>query len=208
VMTPRSSRPGEEPNPFRGAATSGSLQNHTLTQTPECLGTPRSKPSSSALHGCDTVDSMAFQFDGFFCCGDETVLQAALAKWPSCAVRKIEEPFRGIGLACAQSMDARTEEEATAIANQIREVRSSLVGWSLTFPEVTFIYLTAECAGGPCLYGGYACRDGVVLLEEPINDDDDWEASRIALRRLLKFLGIEGDCFEPLSRGYFESHGQ
>ena len=53
------------------------------------------------------------------------------------------------------------------------------------------------------LYGNYACRNGTVLLEEPFDKNDDWEASQSALRRLLRFLGIETDYFEPLTRGYF-----
>jgi hypothetical protein len=140
---------------------------------------------------------MAYWFDGFFCCGNEAVFKAAAACWPFCSVRHIQEPFCGIGVACPK-------EGKGAMANQIRVVRSSLIPWSRNFPGLTFVYLSAECFGGNCLYGGYACRNGTVLLEEPFDKNDDWEASQSTLRRLLRFLGVETDYFEPLTRGYFD----
>jgi hypothetical protein len=147
---------------------------------------------------------MAYQFEGFFCCGNETVLSAAATNWPLCSVRQISQPFCGFGLSCARPMEAKTNGETAAIEQQIRQVRSGLIPWSRNFPELTFVYLAAECFGGDCLYGGYACRNGVVLQEETFDDNDDLDASRSSLRRLLRFLGLEADYFEPLTRGYFD----
>ena len=53
-------------------------------------------------------------------------------------------------------------------------------------------------------YRKTACRNGMVLLEEAFDDNDNWDASRSSLRRLLQFLGLETDYFEPFTRGYFD----
>lgn len=147
---------------------------------------------------------MAYQFDGFFCCGNETALSAAATNWPSCSVRHISQPFCGFGVACARPINSGTNEETATIEQQIQQVRSGLIPWSRNFPELTFVYLSAECFGGDCLYAGYACRNGMVLLEEAFDDNDNWDASRSSLCRLLRFLGLETDYFEPFTRGYFD----
>jgi hypothetical protein len=139
---------------------------------------------------------MAYLFEGFFCRGGKAVLEAAAAQWPFCSTRLIDSPFKGIGVATAAGWSVPSDE--------IAQVRKGLIPWSRCFPDLTFIYLSGECFGGPCLYAGYACRDGIVLLEEFFNDQDDWDASAASLRRLLEFLEVEIEYyFEAFTRDYF-----
>jgi hypothetical protein len=46
---------------------------------------------------------MGFQFAGFFAQGEQTLLEAALDRWPGCHGRLITELFHGFGVAVPES---------------------------------------------------------------------------------------------------------
>ena len=148
---------------------------------------------------------MGFQFAGFFAQAQPYVLAAALRKWPQCLGRVIAEPFHGLGVAVP--VDALNYGDSDEEQDQARELayalEDELVEWSRNYPDVLFVFLTADCFGGECLYAGYTCQNGVVLARVKDIDAKD----NIALPQLLRALVAEGDgsgYFAPLTRGFFD----
>ena len=148
---------------------------------------------------------MGFQFAGFFAQAQPAILKAALRRWPGCCGRMITEPFRGIGVAV--SPYALTYGDSDREWKQAQELayalEDELVAWSQQHPDMLFVFLSAECFGGTCLYSGYTCQNGTVL--ERVHDTD--EKDDIALPRLVRALGVELDdsgYFAPLTRGFFD----
>lgn len=72
-------------------------------------------------------------------------------------------------------------------------IEEELPGWSAQHPSLTAMYLEADCFGGTCLYRGYICREGKILLKEQ------------ALDSLLAHIGVKlaGDYFLPFERNFF-----
>jgi len=148
---------------------------------------------------------MGFVFAGFFAQGDQTLLDAALARWLGCQGRLISEPFHGFGIAVPSRALAYedTDEEEEQARDLAFALEDELVLWSQHYPEVTFVFINADCFGGTCCYSGYICQSGVILervKDAPKVDDD-------GLPRLVRALGVELDdssYFAPLTRGFFD----
>ena len=149
---------------------------------------------------------MSYSYYGFFAAADGAVLEAALRRWPGCRGCMVDTPFTGIGLACPDPNDPAAEDEVQARFALVGDVEHGLPSWSRAFPAIVFVYLEAECFGGICLYGGYACQDGAILARESITGRTVDE-SAAGLRRLLAYLGVQrdGHYFEPFERGYFDA---
>lgn len=88
------------------------------------------------------------------------------------------------------------QEDYERAVEQSREVEESLPTWGAAF-ATSFAFLEIDCFGGTCLYSGYACRGGEVLLRQ------EWDSS--GHRNLLKAVGIvlKNGQFAPFERGYF-----
>jgi hypothetical protein len=149
---------------------------------------------------------MGWQFAGFFAQADRSILEAALRTWPGCVGRLITEPFQGIGVAVPEHALTYTYGPSDEEREHARELASALEleleAWSRAYPTMPFVFLRAACVGGPCLYAGYVCQDGVVRLRA-----SDRERGGAALPRLVRALGVElGDPpdFAPFTRGFFD----
>ena len=148
---------------------------------------------------------MGFRFAGFFAQAQPEVLAAALRAWPNCQGRPITEPFRGLGVAVPVRAltNGNTEEEQAQARELAYALEVELVGWSKQYPDALFVFLSADCFGGVCLYAGYVCQNGAML--ERANDTGD--RNHKALRRLIRALGVELDdsgYFAPLTRDFFD----
>jgi hypothetical protein len=136
---------------------------------------------------------MAYWFDGCFAHYDPALLSALAARWPAARVREFAHPFRGIGLRLLSLYDAREP-----IVELIARFPAELLEFTHQFPDVTFVCVKVECAGGDCDHWGYAARNGVKLAEEEEADSD-------GLQRLLAHLDIKllhGVSFAPFERTY------
>ncbi len=144
---------------------------------------------------------MTYVFSGFFSTADETLLRDALRRWPRCRGRLIKSPFVGFGVSCPANASTADEEEANEAL--VKDIRVKLRDWSLQYPDAHFVWFDVECFGGNCLYWGFACQDGEMIIVEANKAED---ASKRALLRLLSYLGVEqrDTYFEPFTRGYFD----
>jgi hypothetical protein len=146
---------------------------------------------------------MGYQFTGFFCDGDGTVLDAALDRWPFCVGRVIRSPFHGVGIRCPDLDDVWDSEQGSEYWEaRIHSVEQQLLEFSTVFPASTFAFIKAECFGGDCEYAGFVTGNGQLLLEVAFDD-----AGIDNLRRLLKPLGVRllTGNFQPFHRGYWDS---
>jgi hypothetical protein len=145
---------------------------------------------------------MGYQFAGFFCDGDDTVLRAARNRWPFCVGKAITTPFRGIGLRCPDPDEIGESDQGYDYwEERIFSVEEELLDFSTQFPELTFSFIRADCFGGACEYAGFVARDGVSLFRV------EFDGLGVAnLRRLLKPLGVRllTGYFRPFVRGYWD----
>jgi hypothetical protein len=146
---------------------------------------------------------MGYRFTGFFCDGDDTVLKAALERWPFCVGRVIRSPFHGIGLRCPDADLAWDSDQGYDFwEERIYSVEKQLPGFSTVFPAPAFAFIKADCFGGHCEYAGFVVRNGELLLEVEFDG-----AGINNLRRLLKPLAVlplTGN-FQPFHREYWDS---
>jgi len=134
---------------------------------------------------------MAYVFDGCFSRYVPGLEDAMRTRWPVASVRRIDEPFDGVGLRMPWEIDT---EELDEIVHRFRE---ELPEWSRAYPDLTFAHVVAECFGGECDYAGYVVRDGQKLLEESLHPG--------SLGRLMAAIGValpQGDYFEPFTRSF------
>lgn len=127
------------------------------------------------------------------------LLLAALTCWP-CLRLPVQDDFPEHLLVSPPETSTHlhptevTLRQAFTLNNQIYE---NLPAWSVTFPEVTFAMIEAECMAGECHYGGYVCAAGTILQEVI--------SHRHGHIPLLNQLGIAAqEQFVPFSRGYFQ----
>jgi hypothetical protein len=127
------------------------------------------------------------------------LLLAALSCWPFLRL-PVEDDFAEHLLMSPPETSTHlhptevTLREAFTLNNQIYE---NLPAWSVTFPEVTFAMIEAECVSGECHYGGYVCGGGTILQEVI--------SHRNGHILLLNQVGIAAEeQFAPFSRGYFQ----
>ncbi len=147
---------------------------------------------------------MGYRFNGFFAQADASLLELAMHQWPFCIGRSIAIPFTGIGIMCPSLSDANTDEAVEIALEQITAVEEGLIPWSKQFPSTVFVYIEADCVGGNCLYDGYVCRDGSILVRYDSTDQSPAQ-SRQDLKRLLTWLGLTENTiyFAPFERGFF-----
>jgi hypothetical protein len=142
---------------------------------------------------------LGYRFTGFFIDRNDTELVAGIqSRWPLLETQPIYNPFRGFGFCFPDYNRCRTDEEAEAILEQSYAAENDLPAFSAERPDVTFLWVEADCSGGACFYAGYACRSGVVLLRESESKD--------ALARLVRMFGVElgaNGFFKPFTRGFF-----
>ena len=130
----------------------------------------------------------------------QTILFDALQRWPFIRLPRrdllpVHAQFAPPELTHYQFVNERDYE--TAI-EQDGEVEDGLPAWSLKHPSVTFAFVSADCAGGTCLYGGRVVRSGTTVLKV--------EGTYAGHLELLARVGLNLGTvhFPPFSRGYFE----
>jgi hypothetical protein len=154
---------------------------------------------------------MSYSFRGIFTnLQSREVIAAAKSQWPFCKIRRVVTPFDGIGIT-GNETDDWAEFERLHFENKLLE--SGLQNFSTMFPDGVFVYTWVDCHGGQCIYEGFACSNGAILLDNRGEDSDKFSQNfeREKLRSLMRHLGIElGGLayFEPFERGYFESETQ
>src|SRR5689334_13210765 len=146
---------------------------------------------------------MGYRFSGFFIDQSEveapSLIEAIRARWPMADARTVQTPFVGYGFAFPDYQESTSDEQAEQILEPQYAAFEGLPGLSLNFPEVTFLWVEADCFGGTCLYSGYGCRAGQILVEE----EDPTEE---ALETLVQVLGVKlgpDRFFAPFARGFF-----
>ena len=130
----------------------------------------------------------------------QAILSAALERWPF--VRLPRRDF----LLPANAQFAPPELTDYLFTDEVQyekavelngDVEDGVPEWSRAFPDVTFAFVSVDCFGGTCLYGGYVVRGGETLVRV--------EAAPAGHRELLAHVGmnLHGDDFVPFGRGYF-----
>jgi hypothetical protein len=142
---------------------------------------------------------MGYLFCGFFTTYANGLLEAAKQCWPGASVRRIHTPFEGVGLRLPEADPIDPLQYQMVV-----EFAEEFPAWTTNFPDLTFVYIHAECWGGDCNYLGYVCRNGIKIAEETLEEDDSI-SRRGALTRLLAPLGVnleENEYFVPFTRYY------
>jgi hypothetical protein len=152
---------------------------------------------------------MGWEFAGFFACAHAEVTNTALERWPGVRGRLIAEPFQGVGIGVPERALTYDEPEGSQEAAQelAWAVEQDLPVWSAQFSATTFVFLRADCFGGHCIYEGYVCQKGEILVRAQ-DDQEESDDGGAALRKLVVALGVElpdPPVFAPFVRGFFES---
>lgn len=127
---------------------------------------------------------MGLQVFFVFSTAPPAVLDPVLKKWPGLIGRTVREPFVGIATRTPDLSRAESDEQAEQLNELALAIRGGLVEFSREHPGSPFLYLSADCAGGACIYEGFACRDGRTLLEAKGTRGDG------TLSRLVAPLGV------------------
>lgn len=126
----------------------------------------------------------------------EALHDAAKGRWAPLTVRKIEEPFVGIGVAMPhldQLLSDQVEDDVFAVVVEVLfAVAHELPDWSAQMPARTFAYVLADGPADKPIYGGYACRAGVVFKHV-----DPRPLGEGALETLFATLEIDFDESKP-----------
>lgn len=129
-------------------------------------------------------------------------MEAALERWPFYTGKQITKPFAGIGVRCPDpEMETETDEEYEKAKENAYKLEDELPAFSQSFPDMTFVFVCANCFGGTCIYSGYIVRNGQLELEL----DDINKAN---LKQLMRPLGIGlfwSGHFEPFVRGFWRN---
>jgi hypothetical protein len=138
---------------------------------------------------------MSFVFSGIFANAGVDVLDD-FREYFGGVGRTIEKPFVGMGVRLVGPAVNTDPEKGTD-----NDYATALINFSARHPVTTFVYVYAECFGGPCAYAGFAFRGGQRIHDEPFRDiAEDYSV----LSRLVAHLGVEtGGYFEPLERNFF-----
>jgi hypothetical protein len=143
--------------------------------------------------------NMGYRFAGFFIDRhDPELVDAIRSRWPFLEARPIYDPFSGFGFGFPDHEQFLSYEKAEPILEQRYAAEDNLPAFSVEWPDVTFLWVAADCFGGNCLYTGYACRSGAIVLRESISKD--------SLARLVRVFGVElasDQFFRPFTRGFF-----
>jgi hypothetical protein len=144
---------------------------------------------------------MSYLFRGFFLRASDVVqplqvIEAAQRHWFNIRIRPVGQPFPGIAVQLADRPPDVFDADA-------EELEADISHWSKLFPKAQLVFIDVECFGGKCLYQGYICSDGRILMRE-----DTEEEGPEPLRRLLRYIGVELDergYFAPFERSFFEA---
>ena len=143
---------------------------------------------------------MGYRFSGFFIDQDDPQLVDRIrTRWPLLHAQPIHSPFLGYGFAFPDHERCLSDEEAEAILEQRDSASDELPVFSASYPDATFLWVDADCFGGTCLYSGYGCRDGHILVKEE-------SPTTNSLRPLVQVFGVElrpDQYFSPFTRGFF-----
>ncbi len=143
---------------------------------------------------------MSYLFRGFFLRASDVaqplqVIEAAQHRWYNIRIRPVGQPFPGIAVQLADRPPDVFDEYA-------EELEADISHWSKLFPQAQLVFIDVECSGGKCLYQGYVCCNGRILMRE-----DSEQEGHEPLRRLLRYIGVELDergYFAPFERSFFE----
>lgn len=141
---------------------------------------------------------MGYQFKGFFAQADITLIEAANNKWLGCPGKVITNPFNGIGVS-SPNLAARDPEAAIQASEIAYAMEDELPQWSTNYPDITFIFIHADCFGGICDYQGYVCKNGKIITQQ--------KGDR-ALANLVQYLGAKlsaSEYFAPFERNFFNN---
>lgn len=145
---------------------------------------------------------MGFRLISFFAAGNTDFTKSAINKWPQITWKRITDPFKGFGAALPELHALGSQEEFEKLIEAADSISEELPDFSRSFPDLTFVFVDADCSGGTCAYNGYACKNGRILNKESgYNKKGD-----NALKNLAAKLGAnlkDGHYFKPFSRGFF-----
>ena len=147
---------------------------------------------------------MSYLFRGFFTRASDAVptlqvIDEVHRHWCDVRIRLVGNPLPGIAVQLADRPEDVFDENA-------EELEADLLNWCKLFPQAQLVFIDVECSGGTCLYQGYVCNNGHVLMRE-----DTEEEGPEPLRRLLRYIGVELDergYFAPFERDFFEGDNQ
>jgi hypothetical protein len=117
-------------------------------------------------------------------------MEAAAQRWPVSSVRRIRDPFDGIGLRLPEPDPTDPPQYIMVV-----EFEDELPAWTTLFPALKFVCVSAQCWGTREYYG-YVCQNGTKVAED---EGDD------ALTRLMAHLGVTlpaNEHFAPFERSY------
>ena len=119
-------------------------------------GRPRVTPMDYSFASCfvDTVDPL--------------LVAELQGQWPRLRARKLWFPITGYFLRFPDRRHHRPDGEAEAILNQQRAASKRIPEISANHPEVNFLWVEVDCAGGTSLYSGYHCRHGQMIYAESV----------------------------------------
>ncbi|QNN25167.1 hypothetical protein HED60_23760 [Planctomycetales bacterium ZRK34] len=146
---------------------------------------------------------MTFSFSGIFANAGSESMDAFLESFDGIG-KIISTPFCGYGVLLTDHAIYLSPNDDL----DIPPIATQYVKFSERFPNVTFVYLYAECFGGRCDYAGFVFQSGERIHDEPFRDDVNDDTP---LRRLVSYLGVElgnPPYFEPLARNYFSVNYQ
>ena len=143
---------------------------------------------------------MSYLFRGFFLQASDVVqplqvIEAAQRHWCDVRIRPVGQPFPGIAVQLADRLPDVFDADA-------EELEADIAQWSKLFPQAQLVFIDVECFHGRCIYQGYICCNGRILVRE-----DSEEEGPEPLRRLMRYTGVELDergYFAPFERSFFE----
>ncbi len=143
---------------------------------------------------------MSYLFRGFFLRVSDAILplqviDAAQRHWCNIRIRPVGQPFPGIAVQLADRVEDVFDADAEELEDDISQ-------WSKRFPQAQLVFIDVQCFGGKCMYQGYICSNGHILMRE-----DTEEEGSGPLRRLLRYIGVELNeraYFAPFERSFFD----
>ncbi len=143
---------------------------------------------------------MGYRFSGFFIDqSNPEIIESIQTRWLLIKARPIYSPFSGYGFAFPDHVRCTSDEGAELISEEVFTVFKELPALSTAHPNITFVWIEADCAGGTCLYSGYGCINGEVIVNEE-------KSSSGALGKLLQILNVKlgtDNYFLPFTRNFF-----
>lgn len=132
------------------------------------------------------------------------IMSAVRERWPFCRGPRDPSAYSNRAVFAPPELTSYLYDdfdEAERVDEMADDVESGLADWSRGFPIVAYALVEAECFGGNCLYRGFCCRNGELVLRHEEFDND-------RLIELVRTVGIEtSGTFAPFVRGFFAGPG-